>query len=93
MTAKEALKARIEELGEQDAAALLTLADPAFLACLEEVSRSTTTAALLKLPRALQSLIVRYEARFYTEEDAARDVAEAEEWRFADADALTHIDD
>ncbi|MGE3075779.1 MAG: hypothetical protein AB7N24_18835 [Dehalococcoidia bacterium] len=93
MTAKEALQARIEGLAEKDAAALLPLADSAFLDWLECLSKSTATAELLQLPSPLRSLLVRYEGRYYSAEDAARDVDEAEDWRFADADATKRIDD
>lgn len=81
MTAKEALRARIDLLGEDDAAALLSLADAPFLEWLEGLSKSTTTAELLTFPGPLQSLLTRYEARYYTEADAERDLAEFEEWQ------------
>lgn len=81
MTAKETLLARIDELGEDDAAALLPLADATFLEWLECVSKSTTTEELLKLPVEFQSLLSRYEERFYTENDRAEALALAEEWQ------------
>lgn len=93
MTAKEALQARIDQLGEDDAAALLPLADPAFLDWLECLSKNTTTAEFLNFPSPLRSLLIRYEARYYTDEDRQADITLAEEWRFADADALKYIDD
>ena len=91
MTAKEALKARIEELGEEGAAALLPLADSAFLEWIECLSRTTTTEEFLKLPVQFQSLLDRYEDRFHTAEHRAEAIALAEEWQAgagADIDLL-----
>lgn len=93
MTAKEALRARIDELGENDAAALLPLAEPAFLEWLECVSKSTTTEELLRLPVELQSLLSRYEERFYTAEDQAESVALAEEWQTGTGSDIDLLDD
>lgn len=93
MTAKEALRALIDELGEDDAAALLPLADPVFLEWLECISKSTTTEELLRLPVELQSLLCRYEERFYSPKDRAEAIALAEEWQAGTGSDVDLMDD
>lgn len=80
MSAKDELRNVIEAMSEEDAAALLPMADPSLLAWLDRTAKCTSTKELLEMPAAVRELIIRYELSFYTEEDAAQDLAEWELW-------------
>ena len=80
MTAKQSLLDVVGDLSEEEAARLLPFADPELLECLERASFGTSTEQLLQLPEAVRELVIRYEARFYSNDDRAVDIAEAEAW-------------
>lgn len=91
MTAKEALRAIVDELREDEAERIFPFLSGRFWNCTPE--RRLSNAELLKLPRALREHIIRAAIASLSAEELEEMAAESEEWRFADAEALKHIDD
>ncbi len=91
MTAKEALRAIVDEMDEEDAERIFP-----FLSGRNwntEPERRLSNSELRQLPRALREHIIRAEIAAIPPHERDEMVAGVEEWRYADADALMHIDD
>lgn len=91
MTAKEALRAIVEDLREDEAERIFPFLSGRVWNGAPE--RRLSNAELLRLPKVLRDHIIRAEVEALTQQDLDEMVAESEEWRFSDADALKHIDD
>lgn len=91
MTAKEALRAIVDDLPEDEAERIFPFLSGRFWNCTPE--RRLSSAELMGLPKPLRDHIVRSEIASLSAEEMDEMVTEAEEWRFSDADALKHIDD
>ena len=93
MTAKEQLLEIVDDLSEEDAIRIFPfLSGHEWAQTPMGNGQRLSNVELLRLPAVLRDHILRAEVSQLTEEELAETAVEAEAWRFADADALKHLD-